>query len=188
MTQDRLDLEHLDGVLARSEQLHSPSQVERALDRLAVEISAVLADKNPLVLCVMTGGVIPAGRLLPRLDFPLRLDYVHATRYRERTRGGEMHWLRRPAEAVRDRYVLVIDDIYDEGLTLEAIVDDCRAQGAQAVYSGVLVEKLRSRECAYRPDFIGLQVADRYVFGCGMDYRGYLRNFPGIAAVSDQDL
>lgn len=185
---DRLDLEHLNGVLARSEQLHSPTQVEQALERLAAEISAVLADQDPLVLCVMTGGVIPAGRLLPRLDFPLQLDYVHATRYRGHTQGGEIHWLRRPAESVRDRHVLVIDDIYDEGLTLEAIVSDCKQRGARAVYSSVLVEKLRSRTCAYRPDFIGLRVADRYVFGCGMDYKGYLRNFPGIAAVADSDL
>lgn len=183
-----LDLSTLAGIVARSETLVSPAQVQQALNRLAAAVSARFAGQDPLVLCVMNGGVIPAGHLLTRLDFPLRLDYLHATRYRGATSGGELYWLRRPDQSLRGQRVLVIDDVFDAGLTLEAIVQDCETQGAASVASLVLVEKLRDRDCAYRPDFVGLRVVDRYLFGCGMDYQDYLRNFPGIAAVDDADL
>jgi hypoxanthine phosphoribosyltransferase len=125
--------------------------------------------------------------LLLRLGFPLRLDYVHATRYRGTTRGGELEWIKRPRTSLRDEHVLIVDDIFDEGITLELIARHCRAQGARSVHSAVLVEKQRARQCDYRPDFVGLEVADRYVFGMGMDYKEYLRNVAGIYAVADQD-
>jgi len=178
----------INGVLSRAEQLRSAEEVEQAAERLAGMIREELGDKDPLLLCVMNGAVIPAAMLLLRLDFPLRLDYIHATRYRSGTRGGELEWIGHPRIPLRDEHVLLVDDIYDEGKTLELIVASCLKQGARSVRSAVLVEKLRSRQCGYRPDFIGLEVEDRYVFGAGMDYKEYLRNLPAIYAVADEDL
>ena len=175
-------------MLSRAEQLHSAEEVEQAAERLAGAIRNELGEKDPLVLCVMNGAVIPAAMLLLRLDFPLRLDYIHATRYRGTTSGGQLEWIAHPRISLRDEHVLVVDDIYDEGTTLELIVGSCREQGARSVHSAVLVEKLRPRQCRYRPDFIGLEVDDRYVFGAGMDYKEYLRNLPAIYAVADEDL
>ncbi len=154
------------------------------MDRMAKAITLCMRDKNPLLLAVMTGGIVPAGCLLGRLDFPLRLDYLHATRYRGEVRGGEVHWLRRPNIPLRGRVVLVVDDILDEGITLTQILAYCREAGAAEVYSAVLVNKRHGRKPGIgEADFTGLEVADRYVFGYGMDYRGYLRNVRGIYAV-----
>ncbi len=180
-----IDAEQALAVWARAELLHPAAAVERAMDRLADLISARLAASDPLVLVVMTGAVIPAGLLLPRLRFPLRLDYLHATRYRGRTSGGALHWLRHPEQRLRGQSVLVIDDILDEGITLEGIVGSCRSAGAREVLTAVLVEKRLSRSNGFRADFVGLSVPDRYVFGCGMDYKGYLRNADGIYAVNE---
>ena len=164
--------------------LHSEQAVEAALDRMAAEITARLAGSNPVLLCVLTGGIIPAGKLAGRLDFPLQMDYLHATRYRGATRGGELRWIAHPSIELRDRAVLVVDDILDEGGTLAAILEHCREQGASAVYSAVLVDKLHDRKYhGIHADFTGLTVPDRYVFGYGMDYKSYLRNAPGIYAV-----
>ncbi len=164
--------------------LHSQQAVEAALDRMAAQITAQLAASNPLLLCVLTGGIIPTGRLTTLLDFPLQLDYLHATRYRGATRGGELNWIAHPSISLRDRVVLVIDDILDEGATLAAIMEHCRGEGASQVYSAVLVEKLHDRKYhRIKADFTGLEVPDRYVFGYGMDYKDYLRNAPGIYAV-----
>lgn len=163
--------------------LCSKAQVEAAMDNMAAQITAKLADKNPLVLCVMVGGLIPAGQLLSRLDFPLHMDYIHATRYGDKTHGGTLNWIVKPSRPVTDRVVLLIDDILDEGLTLAAIMQDCKAQGAADVHSAVLVEKIRARTVPVTADFVGLKVEDRYLFGYGMDYKGYLRNAPGIYAV-----
>ncbi len=163
--------------------LHTKEAVEAAIERLAREITARLAESDPLVLCVMTGGVIPAGMLLPRLLFPLEMDYVHPTRYRGHTEGGELQWKVPPRVPVRDRTVLILDDIFDEGHTLAAVVAWCRGAGARAVHTVVLVDKRHDRKADLAPEFVGLSIPDRYVFGCGMDYRGYWRNAPGIYAV-----
>ncbi len=170
-------------VMAEADLLCSQQQIDAALDVMAVKIKQQLGDQNPLVLCVMTGGLVPAGMLLPRLDFPLNLDYIHATRYGHKTEGGELEWIVKPSKPLKDRVVLLIDDILDEGLTLEAIVHDCKSAGAKAVYSAVLVEKIRDRAIDIKADFVGVEVEDRYLFGFGMDYKGYLRNAAGIYAV-----
>ena len=169
----------------RADLLYSRQEVEAALDHMADALSAAFADKNPILLCVMLGGLVPTGKLLSRLDFPLEIDYIHATRYRGETRGGQLHWLAKPGSSLRDRSVVLIDDILDEGLTLAAIHQACEKSGAKEVYSAVLVQKMHDRNNNYSADFIGLQVEDRYVFGYGMDYKGYLRNVPGIYAVKE---
>lgn len=168
-----------------SDQLYSSGEVAQACDRLAAALKAQFADSNPLALCIMKGGLVPAGLLLPRLDFPLQLDYIHATRYRDRTSGSDLQWLARSTTSLHGRVVLLLDDIHDEGLTLEAIKRDCVSSGAAQVFSVVLVNKLHNRKNNTRADFVGLDVEDRYVFGCGMDYKGYWRNAPGIYAVKE---
>lgn len=174
-------------VYARAERLYSREDIEAAYDRLAAAIAKSLSDSNPLVMPVMLGGMIPAGQILPRLDFPLQMDYLHATRYRGDTKGGDLHWLARPSHALQDRVVLLVDDILDEGVTLAAICAACREAGASQVYTAVLLNKLHSRKSGLEADFVGLDVEDRYVFGCGMDYKDYLRNAPGIYAIPDED-
>lgn len=183
---DRISPEQARRVLQHADQLYSREQVEAALERLAAEISDAVGGLDPLLLCVMTGGLVPAAELFVRLKFPLQLDYLHATRYQGGTRGSELEWICAPSQPLRGRTVLVVDDILDEGLTLAAILDYCRAQGARAVYSVVLVEKQHQRRAgSLKADFVGLPVEDRYVFGYGMDYHGYLRNVQGIYAVAD---
>lgn len=170
-------------VMAEADCLHDQHAVDAALDRMAEALRARLEGSNPLVLCVMSGALIPAGHLLTRLHFPLELDYCHATRYAGTTSGGELRWKREPSIPLAGRTVLVLDDIFDEGLTLAAILEYCRAQGADEVLSAVLVNKIHDRKVDLVPDVVGLEIPDRYVFGFGMDYRGYLRNMPGIYAV-----
>jgi len=184
----RLSQEQYAIVMGRAEQLVSGAELERILDRLAESITEVLAERDPLVLCVMKGSVIAVGRLLPRLGFPLTLDYIHATRYRETTSGRDLQWLHRPATAVRDRHVLVVDDILDVGITLDAVVRACREDGATHVHSAVLVEKAREHVKDFKADFVGIELPDRYLFGYGLDYRGYFRNVDGIYAVTDEDV
>ena len=171
-------------VFEEAELLHSDAEMEAAIERMACQISERLAEANPVVLCVMTGAVILAGRLLPKLAFPLQIDYLNATRYGHDTAGGELEWRIEPRIPLQGRSVLVLDDILDEGHTLVGIEEYCREKGASEVHAAVLVEKLHPRkaEGAYA-HFSGIQVADRFLFGGGMDYKGYWRNAPGIYAV-----
>lgn len=177
--------EEAERVYRNADRLFSLTEVEQALDSMAEDITVRLKGTDPVVLTVMNGGLIPAGRLLSRFDFPLRQDYFHATRYREATSGRDLKWIRKPEFPLQGRTVLLIDDILDEGYTLEALLHACQEMGAAVVYSALLCEKGHDRGVEIDGDFIGLKVPDRYVFGYGMDYKGYLRNAPGIFAVSE---
>lgn len=173
-------------VLRESDCIYDASAVKDALDRLADSITDAYAGLNPLLLVVMTGGFVFAGQLLTRLNFPLQVDYLHATRYRSGTRGHEVEWRVMPKIPLAGRHLLVIDDILDEGHTLHAVLASCRDEGAASVKTAVLVEKLHERKYQdIKADFCGLEVEDRYVFGYGLDYHEYLRNAPGIYAVPD---
>ena len=165
--------------------IYDDAEVQQAITQTAEAITKKLSEKDPLVFCVMTGGIIPAGHLLTQLNFPLQIDYIHATRYQGGTKGGRLTWLVRPSIPMKGRTVLVIDDIYDEGVTLSEIAEYCSAEGAESIYTAVLINKLHNRKRGDKPDFISLETEDRYLFGYGMDYHGYLRNAPGIYAIKD---
>ena len=180
------EMQEIKQAMAEADCLASPAEVDAALDRMAAAITTELADSNPLVYTVMNGGLIVAGRLLARLDFPLESAYLHASRYGHQLQGKSLlDWRVRPTQELKGRTILVVDDILDEGHTLKAICQYLREEGAARVLTAVLVHKDHDRkaEPGMRADFSGLEIPDRFLFGCGMDYKGYWRNAPGIYAL-----
>ncbi|RIX41497.1 MAG: hypoxanthine-guanine phosphoribosyltransferase [Rhodocyclales bacterium GT-UBC] len=172
-------------LLAEAELIHPEAVVQAALDRLAGEVRQDLAEKKPLVLCVMTGGVIFCGQLLPKLEFPLDFDYLHATRYGPETQGGKISWRMAPWTSVKGRSVLVVDDILDEGITLAAVKESLIRLGAEEVRLAVFADKLNGKQKPIAADYVGLTVPDRFVFGFGMDVDGAWRNLPAIYAMKE---
>ena len=170
-------------LLEQAEIVYTAAEVDAAVQRMAGEISRSVGDSAPLVLCVMSGAAVFAGQLLPQLAFPLEFDYVQATRYRNRTRGEDIVWIVEPGENVRGRTILLLDDILDEGHTLEAVRKKCLQAGAERVLIAVLTEKDTGQPKPVGADFVGLHVPDRYVFGCGMYVYGWWRNLGGIYAL-----
>lgn len=164
--------------------LFSAEEVAAAIAQLADRLCESLGESNPVVFSVMNGGLIFAGQLLTRLDFPLQVHYLHATRYGDALTGSQLAWKHKPDVNLQNRTVLILDDIFDEGHTLQAIAAWCQEQGAREVHSAVLLNKLHERKVqGYSPAFVGLDCPDRYVFGHGMDYKGYWRNAAGIYAI-----
>jgi hypoxanthine phosphoribosyltransferase len=183
--------QHAAQVLAQAECIYSAAKLEHTLQQLAEQINAQLlplSEQQPVLLMpVMNGGLVLCGQLMTRLTFPLQVDYLHATRYRDKTRGSDLHWKASPQQSLQGRTLLIVDDILDEGYTLQAVLEYCRQQGAAQVYSVVLVEKNHPRaRVDIKADFTGLTVEDRYVFGFGMDYKGYHRNLNGIYALANK--
>ena len=174
-------------IYEQSEKLFSIEAIEAALDRMADAIHQRISDQDPILVGVMKGGMVPMGNLLPRLDFPLEIDYVHATRYKGGMTGGGIEWIVTPSVNFSGRTVCVVDDILDGGVTLQAIIEYYRKNGADTVLSSVLVDKQHKRveHGLKQADFTGLQVEDHFIFGYGMDYQEYLRNAPGIFRVTE---
>jgi hypoxanthine phosphoribosyltransferase len=180
-----MELKKARALLANADLIHSEETVQAALEQVAGLIRERLAETNPLVLCVMTGGVIFCGQLLPKLAFPLDFDYLHATRYGPETQGGKISWRMAPWTSVKGRTVLVVDDILDEGVTLAAVKESLTRLGAAEVLLAVFTDKLNGKAKPIAADFVGLPVPDRFVFGFGMDVDGAWRNLPAIYAVKE---
>lgn len=177
----------LSHALQQADLIHDRAAIDAAIARIAAQIRHDLAGTRPLLLTVMHGGMLFAAELALALGqgegLDLDLDYLHATRYRGATQGGELVWKHRPATPLHGRQVLIADDILDEGFTLDAIARWCREQGAAAIRIAVLAWKRHVRGVDLRPDYVGVEVPDRYVFGFGMDYHEAGRNLPAIYAL-----
>lgn len=167
-------------------QVFSNIEIIDALQKLADKLNPQLENETPVVLCVMQGGLVFSGQLIPKLQCMLEIDYIHATRYDNKTSGGELKWKAYPVTPLGNRTVLILDDILDEGQTLQSIVQYCEAQGASKIISAVLLRKNHNRCIDNKlTDNIALHVEDRYVFGFGMDYDGKYRQLDAIYALEE---
>jgi hypoxanthine phosphoribosyltransferase len=181
-------IKFINEVWQTAECLYSEEQVENIIDIMGKQVTQKLKDSNPIVISVMNGGMIFTGKLMLRMQFPLELSYIHASRYNNKTTGSDLQWKYKQLQNVECRTVLIVDDILDEGKTLAALIDYFNQEGASKVYSAVLVNKKHDRKVtpASTADFIGLETEDKYLFGYGLDYKGYLRNANGIYAILDK--
>lgn len=181
-----IDLTVIENLLAHTTCLYDHKQIEAAIDRVAKEMNEKLANKTPLFLCVMNGAVVFMGQLITRLNFPLQIDYVHATRYQGTMHGAKLDWMAEPSTPLKDRVVVIVEDILDGGLTLAAVSHYCKQQKAKEIYCAALLDKNRPREEGgiEKCDFTGLYVENKFLIGYGLDYEGFCRNLPGIYAVN----
>jgi len=184
MSQPETLAEEARRVLAEADCLFDEAAIDATYDRLAADLTAEYAELDPMVLCVMTGGMQATVELTKRLRFTFEIDYLHATRYRGALEGGGLSWKRQPDGArIMNRHVLVIDDILDEGKTLLAVRRELQHLRPASLKVAVLAEKNRGRKADAEAEFVGLELPDRYVFGCGMDYKEYWRQLPAIYAM-----
>jgi len=171
-------------LLDNSREIFSCEEVMAAVDRMAEEINRFYGNEPIVMVAVMTGAIIPAAWLATRLKMPLQMDFVHATRYQSGLYGAELEYRVPPRLDLEGRKVLVVDDIFDEGDTLAAIKGSCEKRKAESVQLAVLVRKEHERGLPRDyVDFVGLDVPDVYVYGCGMDAYEEWRHLDRILAL-----
>ncbi|MFU8832197.1 MAG: phosphoribosyltransferase family protein [Wenzhouxiangella sp.] len=166
-----------------AERIVDAATISRALDDQAKRLEQRIADHDRVTLMVlMNGGMYPAIELSRRLKRPILIDHLHATRYRGKTSGGALKWGRWPDRV--DGTIVLVDDIFDEGYTMQAVRDRLLQEGAGNVISIALTVKQHDRGLSRDwIDDAALSLPDRYVFGCGMDWQGYWRQLDDIWAV-----
>lgn len=178
--------ENPQSLLDKSKVVFDEKQVMAAVDKMAHEINEFYGDEPIIMIAVMTGAIIPAAWLATRLKMPVQMDFVHATRYRGGLYGAELEYRVPPRLDLKDKRVLVVDDIFDEGDTLAAIKGSCEKRKARSVHMAVLVRKMHERGLPREfADFVGLDVPDVYVFGCGMDAYEEWRHLDQILALEE---
>ena len=161
--------------------LYSKKTIKKKVKKLARKLNADYKNQEVVFLTIMNGGMIFATDLSKNLNLDMEMDYVQVSRYGTETTGGQLIWKHQCETNLKDKHVLLIDDIFDEGYTLMAVDEWCKEQGAASVKSVVLVTKKHDRGYAdFNVDYYGIEVEDLYIFGYGMDYQEKLRHLNDI--------
>ena len=176
-------MDTIQALIRKSSVIYSEIEIKTVIKNIADQVNQTIKTDDLYVLCVMNGALIFAGQLLPRLEKNIQYSYIHATRYAASLTGGPIHWLVKPPIDIEGKTVLILDDILDEGITLREIAATCLAMKAKAIYTAVLFDKEITQEKSYFPNFIGLKVPNRFVFGYGLDCKGLGRNLPHLYAL-----
>ena len=157
-------------ILDNSRVLFDRDEVNAAVQKMADEINTYYGNEPVILITVLTGAIIPATWLITKLKMPVQMDFVHATRYRGGLYGAELEYRVPPRLDLEGKNVLIVDDIFDEGNTLAAIKGSVEKRKAGSVKMAALVRKDHDRGLSRDyVDFVGMDVPDVYVFGCGMD-------------------
>jgi len=181
--------EYINKVFEKSKLIITPEELQDSIDIMAKDMDKDLHDKNPILLTVMNGALFFAAELAQRLNFPLELDYCHATRYQGETAGSlVVNWIKQPSIDLAGRHIVVLDDILDGGITLKEVVHYCNNMGAKKTDTAVMLDKPAARieGGLSKATYFGLEIPNDYVFGMGLDYHNYLRNVHGIYQVAPE--
>lgn len=169
--------------------LLTEKQLAAGIDRLAAAVRAEVGGQPLTVVGVLTGSIVLIADLIRRLDGPVRIGMVSASSYRgPATRPGALDLKLELLPDVTGQDVLLVDDIFDSGRTLEAMVVELRHRGAARVRSLVLLRKAGRAEVALEPDYVGFDIPDEFVVGYGLDFDGGYRNLPYVAVLDADDL
>jgi len=164
--------------------LLTEEQIQRRLDGLAAEIQQDYADKDLTLIAILTGSVMFIADLLRRLPMQLRLDYIGVSSYHGETRStGDLVVTKALKLDVRDRDVLVVDDILDTGLTLVKIREMLQQLEPRSVRFCTLLEKDIPHRENFRADYVAFHIPNKFVVGYGLDYRERYRNLPYVGTL-----
>ena len=168
------------------QQLLSSEQLDEAVSRLAAEILDFYAGRPLTIIGVLNGSIVLLADLIRRLDVSLQVGLVQASSYR----GAEPGPLRVDLSMlpeIKGRHVLLVDDIYDTGNTLSALVEQLRQAGPESVRTAVLLRKHGRKAVPMEPDHVGFEIPNQFVVGYGLDYRDAYRNLPYVAVMEAGD-
>jgi hypoxanthine phosphoribosyltransferase len=161
--------------------LFTQKKIKKSIKQLAKELNEDYEGKSVVYLTIMNGGMIFASDLAKKLNLDMEMDYVQVSRYGLETHGGQLIWKHQCETDLKNKHVIIVDDIFDEGYTLMAVDEWCQERGAASVQSAVLVSKNHSRGYAdYSVNYSAITVEDLYIFGYGMDYQEKLRHLTDI--------
>jgi len=167
--------------------LLTEDQLSEGVERLANEIREFYAGRPLTIVGVFIGSVVLLADLIRRLDTPLRVGLIQA-QSRQGTRPGPLVVNTNMLSNVRGRDVLLVDDIFDTGKTLNELVPQIDDLGPATVKTAVLLRKEGRCETAMQPNFVGFDIPDSFVVGYGLDYRDAYRNLPYVAALEEHEM
>jgi hypoxanthine phosphoribosyltransferase len=169
--------------------LITAEQIQKRVDELAREIAAAYQPHEPVTIVgVLTGCLVFLADLIRRLDLPLRITLIQASSYRgATTKPGDLRILPEMLLDLKDRHVLLLDDILDTGQTVSKLTDKLRELGPRSLRVAVMLRKLGRQQVPFEPDFCGFEIPDEFVIGYGLDYNDEYRHLPFIGVLPPQN-
>jgi hypoxanthine phosphoribosyltransferase len=153
---------------------------------LARQIAVDYQHRPVTIVGVLTGSLMFLADLVRHLDLPLRIGLLQASSYRgDNKTPGPLQVGPEMLPDLRDRHVLLLDDILDTGRTLATLVPKIRSMGVASVKIAVLLRKKGRQQVSLQPDYCGFDIPDRFVVGYGLDYNDEFRHLPYVAALNE---
>ncbi len=168
--------------------LLSEAELHSGVQKLASEIDDHYGPNPLTVIAILTGSFVLFADLIRRLSMPQRVGVVQASSYRGGTTSGQLHVDAAMMIDVKGRDVLLVDDIFDTGKTLDRVAGLMLEQGATSLKTAVLLHKLTPHSVEMRPDFVAFEIPDEFVVGYGLDYLDMYRNLPYLAVLSPAEI
>ncbi|XZE43867.1 hypoxanthine phosphoribosyltransferase [Pirellulaceae bacterium SH467] len=168
--------------------LLSEDRIHAGVDRLAKELNAFYGESPLTVVSIMTGSIVMLADLIRRLEMPVRISLIQASSYRGGTRSGELVVQDHMMLDIRDRDVLLLDDIFDTGKTLFEVSNRLRQMGPTSLKTAVFLNKLGQSTVPIHPDYVVFEIPNEFVVGYGLDYRDLYRNLPFVGVLEESDL
>ena len=169
--------------------LLTEEQIRNGVSHMAQNVARIYADRPLSIIGVLTGSIMVMADLVRRLDMPVRIGFLRASSYRgNATSPGELNVSPDLLPDVKGRDVLLVDDIFDTGHTMQTLINRLRSMGATSVRSLVLLRKHGRKEVNMEPDHVVFDIPNAFVVGYGLDYEDAYRHLPYVAVLEDQDL
>ncbi|KRO17242.1 hypoxanthine phosphoribosyltransferase [Lacticaseibacillus saniviri] len=167
--------------------LYSQDDIKQINQRLAAEIQADYAGKNPLVVCILKGAILFMTDLVRDIDDYLEIDFMDVSSYGDATvSSGEVKIIKDLDTSVNQRDVLIVEDIVDTGRTLKFLMDMFKTRNANSVKICTLMDKPDGRVVDVKADYVGTTVPNEFVVGYGLDYAERYRNLPYIGVLKPE--
>jgi len=166
--------------------LYSRQQIAETVDRLAAELNRDYPGKHPVLIGVLKGSFMFLADLIRLLDFTLEVDFVRLSSYGAGQKSsGKIRVVADLQRSVKDRDVLVVEDIVDTGLTTGFLLAHLRKQKPSSLKLCALTEKPSRRKTPVAIDYLGFTVPDKFIVGYGLDWDERFRNLPGIYVLEE---
>jgi hypoxanthine phosphoribosyltransferase len=163
--------------------LISEAQLARRVKILAREIERDFRGREMVVVSLLSGTVMFLADLIRHLNLPLRLDFIGVSSYGAGTESGELVFTKELRIDVRNRDILLVDDILDTGKTMTRVLPKLRALKPRRLKTCVLLDKPDRRVEKVRADYVGFEIPDYFVIGYGLDFAERYRNLPFVGVL-----
>lgn len=164
--------------------LLTEEEVDRRIQEIGEQISKDYAGKQVHLVCVLKGGSFFMCELAKRITTPVSLDFMSVSSYGKDTKSsGVVKIVKDLDESIKDKDVLVVEDIVDSGRTLSYLMEMLRDRGPASLKLCTLLDKPDRRVIDVNVDYTGFQIPDEFVVGYGLDYDQMYRNLPYIGIV-----